>query len=77
MARVSSILFLNWITATMCYYGLTMLSVNLTDDIYVSFVLSALIEIPSYIFCILVSITYSALVSNPALTAPAFIARAL
>lgn len=53
MARISSVLFLNWITATMCYYGLTMLSVNLTDDIYLAFVLSALIEIPSYIFCVL------------------------
>ena len=30
-----------------------MLSVNLTDDIYLAFVLSALIEIPSYIFCVL------------------------
>ena len=40
--------------ATMCYYGLSMNSVNLAGNTYVNFVLSAFIEIPSYIFCILV-----------------------
>ena len=47
-------MFLNWMTATMGYYGLSLISVHLTDDIYVNFVLFAVIEIPSYIFCVLV-----------------------
>lgn len=55
MAKITMIMFLNWLTATMSYYGLSLLSVNLTGDIYVNFVLSAVIEIPSYIFCVLVS----------------------
>lgn len=55
MAIITLVMFLNWITATLCYYGLTMSSVNLSEDIYVNFVLSAVIEIPSYIFCVLVS----------------------
>ena len=55
MAKISLIMFLNWMTATMGYYGLSLISVHLTDDIYVNFVLFAVIEIPSYIFCVLVS----------------------
>ena len=54
MAKISIIMFLNWMTATMGYYGLSLISVHLTDDIYVNFVLFAVIEIPSYIFCVLV-----------------------
>ena len=54
MAKISLIMFLNWMTATMGYYGLSLISVHLTDDIYVNFVLFAVIEIPSYIFCVLV-----------------------
>lgn len=54
MSKISTIMFLNWMCATMCYYGLIMNSVNLLGNIYVNFVLSALIEIPSYIFCVLV-----------------------
>ena len=55
MAKITVAMFLNWITANMVYYGLQLSSVNLSDDIYVNFMLLALIEIPSYIFCILVS----------------------
>ena len=55
MIKITLIMFLNWMTTTMCYYGLSLFSVNLTDDIYVNFVLFAVIEIPSYIFCVLVS----------------------
>ena len=44
---------INWIVSTMCWYGLSLNSVNLPGNIYVSFVLSALIEIPSYIFVML------------------------
>ena len=55
MAKITIAMFLNWITANMVYYGLQLSSVNLSDDIYVNFMLLAVIEIPSYIFCILVS----------------------
>ena len=47
-------MFVNWLVATMCYYGLSMGSVNLSGNTYVNFILSAVIEIPSYLFCILV-----------------------
>ena len=47
-------MFINWIAATMGTYGLGFNSVNLGGDIYVSFVLTAFIEIPSYIFLVLV-----------------------
>lgn len=36
------------------YYGISMSSTSLGGDVFVSFILTALIEIPSYIFCILV-----------------------
>ena len=48
------ILFTNWIASTLGVYGLGFNSVNLGGDIYVAFVLTAFIEIPSYIFLVLV-----------------------
>jgi len=39
----------------MCYYGLSMSSVNLSGNIYVNFILSAVIEIPSYLVRLQVS----------------------
>ena len=48
------IMCVNWLVTTMCYYGLSMNSVNLSSSIYLNFVLTASIEIPSYIFCVLV-----------------------
>ena len=53
VAKNTIIMFVNWIVTTMCYYGLSLNSVNLVGDTYVNFVLSAAIEIPSYIFCVL------------------------
>uniref|UniRef100_A0A6P7FGR1 Solute carrier family 22 member 1-like n=1 Tax=Diabrotica virgifera virgifera TaxID=50390 RepID=A0A6P7FGR1_DIAVI len=38
-----------WVTVNFIYYGLTLNSVDLTDDIYLSFIVSCLIEIPGYI----------------------------
>ena len=55
MTKISLIMFYNWMAATIGYYGLGMFSVHLAGDIYINFVLSALIEIPSYIFCVLVN----------------------
>ena len=39
---------------SMSYYGLTLSSVELSGDIYINFFLSALMEIPAYIICLLV-----------------------
>ncbi len=49
------VMMVNWTVATMAYYGLSLNSVNLSGDIYVNFVLTALIEIPSYVFCVMVT----------------------
>ena len=38
----------------MCYYGLSFASTSLSGNPYSNFFLSVFIEIPGYIFCILV-----------------------
>ncbi|XP_056632745.1 organic cation transporter protein-like [Diorhabda sublineata] len=38
-----------WICCTFLYFGLTMNSVTLSEDVYSSFILSALVEIPGYL----------------------------
>ena len=43
-----------WFSVTMCYYGLSAASTSLSGDPYTNFFLSVLVEIPGYIFCILV-----------------------
>ena len=40
-------------TVSLTYYGLSLNSVNLGGNEYLSFTLSGLIEIPSYVFCVL------------------------
>eukprot|EP00095_Tigriopus_kingsejongensis_P010110 maker-scaffold152_size304267-snap-gene-1.15 protein:Tk10110 transcript:maker-scaffold152_size304267-snap-gene-1.15-mRNA-1 annotation:"organic cation transporter protein" len=50
----SAIMGLNWIVTSMCFFGLSFNSVNLGGDMYLNFILTSLIEIPSYLFCILV-----------------------
>lgn len=40
-----------WFSVTMCYYGLTNASTGLSGDAYTNFMLSCLIEIPGYLFC--------------------------
>ena len=47
-------MFVNWIVVTLGYYGISMGATKLGSNIFVSFILTALIEIPSYIFCTLV-----------------------
>ncbi len=51
---ITLVLWVDWIVISMAYYGLAFTSVSLSSDIYVSFVLTALIEIPSYIAAVLV-----------------------
>ncbi len=37
----------------MAYYGISMGAANLSDDVFLSFLLVSLIEIPSYLLCVL------------------------
>jgi len=46
------IMALNWIVATLGYYGLGLSSASLGSDAFSSFALSAAMEIPSYLFCV-------------------------
>lgn len=50
MRRSIFIMFVNWIVVTLGYYGLSMISVSIGNDAFSSAILSALIEIPSYVF---------------------------
>ena len=52
IAMNSLVFFLTWFAANTNYFGLSLHSVNIGGDIYVNFVLSGLIEIPSYLFAI-------------------------
>lgn len=47
-------LFFCWAVCTLCYYGLSQNAGNLGGDIFLNFILTMLVEIPSYIFCWLV-----------------------
>ena len=48
------IMALNWVVATLGYYGLSLNSARLGDDAFSSFALTATMEIPSYIFCMII-----------------------
>jgi len=45
-------MFYNWMVTTLCYYGLTMAASDLSDDVFVNFILVILIEIPANFFCV-------------------------
>ena len=47
------IMALNWVVTTLGYYGLSLSSAALGNDVFSSFALAAAMEIPSYIFCML------------------------
>ncbi len=47
------IMYVNWIAVVLCYNGLILNSVNLGGNIYLNMALGVIIEIPSYIFCII------------------------
>ena len=47
-------MFYQWFAVTMCYYGLTFASVSLGGDPHTNYLLGVSIEIPAYMFCILV-----------------------
>ena len=50
--KVTLVMFFNWIVVSLGYYGISMSSTNLGGNIFFSFIFTALIEIPSYIFCV-------------------------
>ena len=52
--KITIVMFINWIVVTLGYYGISMGAANLGGNVFVSNTLLALIEIPSYIFCLLV-----------------------
>jgi len=43
-----------WFSITLCFYGLSFASTSLSRDVFTNFQLSVAIEIPAYIFCLLV-----------------------
>lgn len=45
-------MFYNWLVTTLCYYGLTMTASNLSDDIFVNYILLVFVELPANIFCV-------------------------
>jgi len=49
----SSIMFLNWMVTTMCYYGLTSAASTLTPDLYLNYSLAILVEIPAHFAALL------------------------
>ena len=49
IAVTTIILSLNWLVVDFCYYGLSLNSVNMAGDIFVNFVLSAMVEIPAVV----------------------------
>ena len=50
--RNTLIMFVNWMVCTLGYYGISMGAANLGENIFISIISLAFIEIPSYIFCI-------------------------
>lgn len=43
-----------WFSVTLCFYGLSFASTSLSRNVFTNFQLSVAIEIPAYIFCLLV-----------------------
>ena len=52
MRKCLLVMFVNWMVVTLGYYGLSMIAVEIGDDVFTSGILTALIEIPSYVFCL-------------------------
>lgn len=47
------IMAINWVVTTLGYYGLSLSSARLGDDAFTNFTLNAVMEIPSYVFCMI------------------------
>ena len=51
--KVTIIMMTVWISVNIGYYGITLSSISLSSDIYLNFILQAVVEIPGTITCIL------------------------
>ena len=51
--KITLIMMTIWISVNLGYYGIALSSTSLSSDIYLNFILQALVEIPSTIICIL------------------------
>uniref|UniRef100_A0A2C9K4E3 Major facilitator superfamily (MFS) profile domain-containing protein n=1 Tax=Biomphalaria glabrata TaxID=6526 RepID=A0A2C9K4E3_BIOGL len=47
------VIFANWIVASMVYYGLSLNVGNLSGDLYLNFFLSGVVELLSYVLCLI------------------------
>ena len=60
--RITLAMFICWPVITMLYYGLSLSAdkIHMTDNVYLSYILVSLIEMPAYIFLpLIVCISYS------------------
>ena len=53
LRRITIVMFIVWPIVTMGYYGITFGMASLSDDLFMDFALSSLIEIPSYILVLI------------------------
>ena len=71
--RITLAMFICWPVITMLYYGLSLSAdkIHMTDNVYLSYILVSLIEMPAYIFLpLIVCILYSPQHSQHALILP-------
>ena len=47
-----AIMIVNWIAVVLCYNGLTLNNVNLGGSVHLNMAIGVLVEIPSYLFCV-------------------------
>ncbi|XP_035680041.1 organic cation transporter protein-like isoform X1 [Branchiostoma floridae] len=52
MAKMSLVVFLNWLVVTMVFYGLALNTSSLAGDDYLNFFISGAVDIPAYIIAI-------------------------
>lgn len=48
----NSIMSINWVSVSLCYFALAINSRNLSGDVYLKFILGALVEFPAYVVTI-------------------------
>ena len=58
--RITLAMFICWPVITMLYYGLSLSAdkIHMTDNVYLSYILVSLIEMPAYIFLPLIVCIY-------------------
>jgi len=53
LRKISIVLMICWPIVTLGYYGITFSMANLNDDLFISFIISSLVEIPAYVIVLL------------------------